>query len=151
MDNCWISCQVMADMKKVYNDLIIISRRLTGSFWRLEPVEFAVHKDRISCWEMSACPWQKWDILSLPLNALPILPLFYVQTSFNLQRTNLILMKWFEMNGVNTELKSGLTEMSKSKFVFVLIINGTIYSSSNATYLHRGAYDMDCLVLCLAW
>ena len=25
MDNCWISCQVMADMKKVYNDLIIIN------------------------------------------------------------------------------------------------------------------------------
>ena len=24
MDNCWISCQVMADMKKVYDDLIII-------------------------------------------------------------------------------------------------------------------------------
>ena len=23
MDNCWISCQVMADMKKVYDDLII--------------------------------------------------------------------------------------------------------------------------------
>ena len=25
MDNCWISCHVMADMKKVYNDLIIIN------------------------------------------------------------------------------------------------------------------------------
>ena len=25
MDNCWISCQVMADMKKVYNDLLIIN------------------------------------------------------------------------------------------------------------------------------
>ena len=25
MDNCWILCQVMADMKKVYDDLIIIS------------------------------------------------------------------------------------------------------------------------------
>ena len=25
MDNCWISCQVMADMKKVYDDLIIIN------------------------------------------------------------------------------------------------------------------------------
>ena len=24
MGNCWISCQVMADMKKVYDDLIII-------------------------------------------------------------------------------------------------------------------------------
>ena len=24
-DNCWISCQVMADMKKVYNNFIIIS------------------------------------------------------------------------------------------------------------------------------
>ena len=24
-DNCWISCQVMADMKKVYNNLIIIN------------------------------------------------------------------------------------------------------------------------------
>ena len=29
MDNCWIPCQVMADMKKVYNDLIIH----TGSSW----------------------------------------------------------------------------------------------------------------------
>ena len=25
MDNCWILCQVMADMKKVYDDLIIIN------------------------------------------------------------------------------------------------------------------------------
>ena len=25
MDNCWISCQIMAGMKKVYNDLIIIN------------------------------------------------------------------------------------------------------------------------------
>ena len=25
MDNCWISIQVLADMKKVYNDLIIIN------------------------------------------------------------------------------------------------------------------------------
>ena len=25
MHNCWISCQVMADMKKVYNNLIIIN------------------------------------------------------------------------------------------------------------------------------
>ena len=25
MDNCWISCQVMADEKKVYKDLIIIN------------------------------------------------------------------------------------------------------------------------------
>ena len=25
MDNCWISCQVMADMNKVYDDLIIIN------------------------------------------------------------------------------------------------------------------------------
>ena len=24
MDNCWISCQVMADMKKVYDNLMII-------------------------------------------------------------------------------------------------------------------------------
>ena len=25
MDNCWISCQVMADMEKNYNDRIIIN------------------------------------------------------------------------------------------------------------------------------
>ena len=25
MDNCWISCQVMADIKKVYDDLIIFN------------------------------------------------------------------------------------------------------------------------------
>ena len=25
MDNCWISCQIMADMKKVYNDLTSIN------------------------------------------------------------------------------------------------------------------------------
>ena len=31
MDNCWISCQVMADMKKVYDDLIIINLYLKQS------------------------------------------------------------------------------------------------------------------------
>ena len=25
MNNCWIACQVMANMEKVYNDLIIIN------------------------------------------------------------------------------------------------------------------------------
>ena len=25
MDNCWISCQVMSDMEKIYDDLIIIN------------------------------------------------------------------------------------------------------------------------------
>ena len=25
MDNCWISCQVKADMRKVYDDIIIIN------------------------------------------------------------------------------------------------------------------------------
>ena len=25
MDNCWISCQVMADMEKIYDNLIIIN------------------------------------------------------------------------------------------------------------------------------
>ena len=25
MDNCWISCQIMADMKNVYDDLIIVN------------------------------------------------------------------------------------------------------------------------------
>ena len=32
MDNCWISCQVMADMKKVYNDLIIVNLYLVRKF-----------------------------------------------------------------------------------------------------------------------
>ena len=25
IDNCWISCQVMADMKKVYDNLILLT------------------------------------------------------------------------------------------------------------------------------
>ena len=29
MDNCWISCQVMADMEKVFDDLIIINLFVT--------------------------------------------------------------------------------------------------------------------------
>ena len=29
MDDCWISCQIMADMKKVYDDLIIINLYLS--------------------------------------------------------------------------------------------------------------------------
>ena len=33
MDNCWISCQVMADMKKVYNDLIITNLYCIWSRW----------------------------------------------------------------------------------------------------------------------
>ena len=30
MDNCWISCQVMADMKKVYDNLIIVNLYVMG-------------------------------------------------------------------------------------------------------------------------
>ena len=42
MDNCWISCQVTADMKKVYDDLIIINLYLLhlkpkwGQFWLVQ-------------------------------------------------------------------------------------------------------------------
>ena len=32
LDNCWISCQVMADMKKVYDDLTIINLYLIPTF-----------------------------------------------------------------------------------------------------------------------
>ena len=32
MDNCLISCQVMADMKKVYDDLIIVNLYLFTEF-----------------------------------------------------------------------------------------------------------------------
>ena len=32
MDNCWISCQVIADMKKVYDDLIIINLYIFYTF-----------------------------------------------------------------------------------------------------------------------
>ena len=34
MDNCWISCQVMVDMKKVYNNLIIINLYLLTT-WQI--------------------------------------------------------------------------------------------------------------------
>ena len=30
MDNCWISCQVMADLKIIYDDLIIINLYLAS-------------------------------------------------------------------------------------------------------------------------
>ena len=33
MDNCWISCQVKADMKKSYHDLIIINLYLIFLLW----------------------------------------------------------------------------------------------------------------------
>ena len=33
MDNCWISCQVIADMKKVYDDLTIINLYYTSSIY----------------------------------------------------------------------------------------------------------------------
>ena len=36
MDNCWISCQVMADMKKVYDDLIIINLYATMFYGELK-------------------------------------------------------------------------------------------------------------------
>ena len=33
MDNCWISCQVMADVEKFYNDLIIINLYIKVPFF----------------------------------------------------------------------------------------------------------------------
>ena len=39
MDKCWISCQVMADMKKVYDDLIII---LTCN-WTVVNLSYVTH------------------------------------------------------------------------------------------------------------
>ena len=49
----------------------------------------------------------------------------------------------------NLDFDEILDEMSK--FVFVLITNGTIRSSSNATYLlpgHRGTYVLSCKYIC---
>ena len=47
IDNCWISCQVMADMEKVYNDLIIINLysyfeviKLPGGGWWVKNCTF---------------------------------------------------------------------------------------------------------------
>ena len=37
MDNCWISCQVMADMKKVYDHLIIINLKIENKFINQKP------------------------------------------------------------------------------------------------------------------
>ena len=61
------------------------------------------------------------------------------------------LMKWIQMN-VNecSNRNNGWNQWNEmSKFVFVLITNGTIWSLSNATYLlpgHRGAYCLVCLL-----
>ena len=46
MDNCWISCQVMADLKKVYNDLILINLYVDPifmfpTFWFPDPYSFS--------------------------------------------------------------------------------------------------------------
>jgi hypothetical protein len=43
MDNCWISCQVMADMKKVYDDLMIINLYISP-FW---PFDIAKKSPRL--------------------------------------------------------------------------------------------------------
>jgi hypothetical protein len=50
MDNCWILCQVMADMKKVYDDLIIINlyerkRETTAAHNGLRSIQFIFSKD----------------------------------------------------------------------------------------------------------
>ena len=48
MDNCWISCQVMADMKKVYDDLIIINLYLINIILRSSPALIAWILDLIA-------------------------------------------------------------------------------------------------------
>ena len=68
IDNCWISCQVMADIKKVYEDLIIINlyRKTTFSWW--PPVAgwgWPVYRPQIPIWTLSLltqsiyCSWLK--------------------------------------------------------------------------------------------
>ena len=47
-DNCWISCQVMADMKKVYNDLIIINLYIPSVMGHWDNYTY-----KVSC----RCPW----------------------------------------------------------------------------------------------
>ena len=48
MDDCWISCQVMADMKKVYDDLIIINLYLINIILRSSPALIAWILDLIA-------------------------------------------------------------------------------------------------------
>ena len=40
MDNCWISCQVMADMETIYDDLIIINLQRRDKPWT--KIQFAI-------------------------------------------------------------------------------------------------------------
>ena len=73
MDNCWISCQVMADMKNVYLNLIIIN--LDFSFWArvvgfassqsLGPPPYVLWKS--SKLKMVVALWAHASILSLEL------------------------------------------------------------------------------------
>ena len=48
MDNCWLSCQVMADMKKVYDDLIVINLYLINIILRSSPALIAWILDLIA-------------------------------------------------------------------------------------------------------
>ena len=48
MDDCWISCQVMANMKKVYDDLIIINLYLINIILRSSPALIAWILDLIA-------------------------------------------------------------------------------------------------------
>ena len=43
MDNCWISCQVMADMKKVYDDLTIINLYYLSKQFLIQRAHYIVY------------------------------------------------------------------------------------------------------------
>ena len=45
MNNCWTSCQVMADMKKVYDDLIIINLYTASNIFHFVSFKIFFEKD----------------------------------------------------------------------------------------------------------
>ena len=63
MDNCWISCQVMANMKKVYDDLIIIN------LYSLHLLIFRRNSKKLVKMQIGIGYIQSWCILASPCGA----------------------------------------------------------------------------------
>ena len=90
MDNCWISCQVMADMKKVYDDLIIINLYLFFSIsGRQLPQQLQQQQPLNQFWLLSMIPSLILVCLaitlSLPMSQseVPIITCLWVQVTTN--------------------------------------------------------------------
>ena len=81
MDNCWILCQIMADIKKVYDNLIINNLYQSWRFWTRQIVSWQSATHTVCTEHISLITFQVAQPPVIPLHNKYVQCMYYVLNS----------------------------------------------------------------------